>query len=73
MENVQKHKNPGRCSGELGGDDMHTGIIIEQLIATVARVDAKVEKVRRVYGEMPQTPAMPCREAANLFARPGVM
>jgi len=52
---------------------MHTGITIEQLIATVARVDAKVEKVRRVYGEMPQTPAMPCREAANLFARPGVM
>jgi hypothetical protein len=52
---------------------MHTGITIEQLIATVARVDAKVEKTRRIYGEIPQTPAMPFREPANLFARPGVM
>jgi hypothetical protein len=52
---------------------MHTGIIIEQLIATVARVDAKVEKTERIYREIPRTPAMPCREAANLFARPGVM
>jgi len=52
---------------------MHTGITIEQLIATVARVDAKVEKARRIYGEIPQTPAMPFREPANLVARPGVM
>ena len=52
---------------------MHTGIIIEQLIATVARVDAKVEKAQRIYGEVPQAPAMPFREAANLLARPGVM
>jgi hypothetical protein len=52
---------------------MHTGIIIEQLIATVARVDAKVEKAQRIYGEVPQAPAMPLREAANQLARPGVM
>ncbi|MGA2961080.1 MAG: hypothetical protein ABSD96_05360 [Candidatus Korobacteraceae bacterium] len=52
---------------------MHTGIIIEQLIATVARVDAKVEKARRIYTVNLQTPAMPFREAANLLARPGVM
>ncbi len=53
---------------------MHTGIIIEQLIATVARVDAKVEKTQqRIYGEIPRVSAMPFREDANLFARPGVM
>jgi hypothetical protein len=52
---------------------MHTGIIIEQLIATVARVDAKVEKAQRIYAEIPRISATPFREAANLFARPGVM
>jgi len=52
---------------------MHTGIIIEQLVATVARVDAKVEKAQRGYGELPQAPATPFREAANLSAYPGVM
>jgi hypothetical protein len=52
---------------------MHNGITIEQLIAIVARVDAKVEKARKVYREVPQAPAMPFREVANLFARPGVM
>lgn len=69
----KKPKSPGRCAGETRGDDMHTGIIIEQLIATVARVDAKVEKARRIYGAVPQAPAMPCREAVNHLARPGVM
>jgi len=59
--------------GNSGSNDMHTGITIEQLIATVARVDAKVEKARRIYGEIPQTPAMPFREPANMVARPGVM
>jgi hypothetical protein len=73
VEIVQKRKSPGRCSGKLRGDDMHTGIIIEQLIATVARVDAKVEKAQRIYGEVPQAPAMPFREAVKRLARPGVM
>jgi hypothetical protein len=53
--------------------DMHTGITIEQLIATVARVDEKVEKAQWVYRELPQIPVMPFRETANLFARHGVM
>jgi len=52
---------------------MHTGIIIEQLIATVARVDAKVEKTKRIYGEILRTSVIPSREGTNLFARPGVM
>ena len=52
---------------------MHTGIIIEQLIATVARVDEKVEKTRKIYVAIPQSPTMPFHEAANLFARAGVM
>jgi hypothetical protein len=52
---------------------MHTGIIIEQLIATVARVDEKVEKARKIFVAIPRNPAMPFHEVANLFARPGVM
>jgi hypothetical protein len=55
------------------GTTMHTGIIIEQLIATVARVDEKVEKTRKIYVAIPQSPTMPFHEAANLFARAGVM
>jgi hypothetical protein len=68
-----KRNKPWARLREFRGDDMHTGIIIEQLIATVARVDAKVEKARRIYTVNLQTPAMPFREAANLLARPGVM
>jgi hypothetical protein len=52
---------------------MHTGITIEQLIATVARVDAKVEKTQRIYGEIQRIFTMPSREGANLFTRPGVI
>ncbi len=68
-----KKKNPDTVPGRSEGDDMHTGIIIEQLIATVARVEEKVDKARKIYVAIPRTPAMPLHEAANLFARPGVM
>jgi len=70
MENVQKQKTPGIAWGR-GSDDMHTGITIEQLIATVARVDAKVIEVQKMYAEIARTPAMPVRETASLVARPG--
>jgi hypothetical protein len=68
-----KREKPGTAPGSSEGNDMHTGIIIEQLIATVARVEAKVEKARKIYAAIPRTPAMPFHEPANLFARPGVM
>jgi hypothetical protein len=73
MATVQSMK-PRTPSGEAGGNDMHRGITIEQLIATVARVDAKVEEVRRMYAQIAHAPAiMPVRESANLVSRSGAM
>ena len=51
---------------------MHTGITIEQLIATVVRVDAKIEKTQKIFAGLSQVRVMPFREATNLVARPGV-
>ena len=41
MESVRNEKPRALCR-KLRVKDMHTGITIEQLIATVARVDAKL-------------------------------
>ncbi len=73
MESVQKAKTPGTVPGGLEAKDMHTGITIEQLIAAVARVDAKIDKARRAGGEIPRIPAVPFRVPVNLVARPGAI
>ena len=52
---------------------MHTGITIERLIATVARVDAKIENANKVYREILRTSVVPLSGTANQFSRPGVM
>jgi hypothetical protein len=52
---------------------MHTGITIEQLIATVARVDAKVDEVRRMYAQISRAHIIPVHNTANLVARPGAV
>ncbi len=51
---------------------MHTGITIEKLIATVARVDAKIESQQKMDGNTPMS-VKPFLETVNLLACPGVM
>lgn len=73
VESVQNIKTPGAVPGGLEVRDMHTGITIEQLIAAVARVDARVDKAHRAGGEIPRIVVMPFRVTVNLVARPGVI
>jgi hypothetical protein len=72
VEDVQKIRAV-TAPEERGAKNMHTGITIEQLLATVARVDAKIENEQRVYREIPRVPNMPFGKTANLLFRPGVM
>ena len=51
---------------------MYTGITIEELIATVARVEAKVDKRRKEEEELLHFPVAPFREDLSLVAHPGV-
>ena len=51
---------------------MNTGITIEQLIATVARVETKVEGKRKDDAEVLRFPLAPFGENVNSLARPGV-
>jgi hypothetical protein len=51
---------------------MNTGITIEQLIATVARVEAKVERKQREDAGVLSFPLPPFQEDVNLIAQPGV-
>jgi hypothetical protein len=51
---------------------MNTGITIEQLIATVARIEASMEKRQRDCEELLHFPAVPFREDFQSLARPGV-
>ena len=51
---------------------MYTGITIEQLIATVARVEAKVERRQKEDEELLLFPVAPFREDLELLAHPGV-
>ncbi len=51
---------------------MNTGITIEQLIATVARVEAKLEKKEKGCEDVLRFPLAPPREDVNLLAHPGV-
>lgn len=62
---------------------MHTGNTIENLIATVARVDARVQRMQSMHGaqsaskrEVLRFPAMPFRETTMMMyslARVGVL
>jgi hypothetical protein len=51
---------------------MNTGITIEQLIATVARVEAEVERKQSGHEKLVRFPLAPLPKNANLLVHPGV-